>query len=44
MIKNIRIKQIYTNSLSCELMLERTQNGEFYVSVRVTVPSTCKKA
>ena len=28
MIKNIRIKEIYTNSLSCEPLLERTQNGE----------------
>lgn len=28
MVKNIRIKQIHTNSLACEPMLRRTQNGE----------------
>ncbi len=28
MVKNIRIRQIHTNSLSCEPLLERTANGE----------------
>ena len=39
MIKNIRIKQIYTNSLSCEPMLERTQNGELLCVCQCDGPS-----
>lgn len=39
MIKNIRIKQIHTNSLSCEPMLERTQNGELLCVCQCDGPS-----
>lgn len=28
MVKNVSIKQIYTDSLSCEPLIERTANGE----------------
>ena len=28
MVKSIRIRQIHTNTLSCEPLLERTANGE----------------
>ena len=28
MVKNIRVKQIYTSSLAAEPLLQRTKNGE----------------
>ena len=28
MVKNVKIKEIYTNSLSCEPIVRRTANGE----------------
>lgn len=39
MVKNIRIKQIHTNSLACEPMLRRTQNGELLCVCQCDGPS-----